>query len=265
MLQPRFIPRLAITVDWFDIKVDDAIQGIGAGHHPGDLRRHRSIRPSAASSIATPSGSLWRTVDGFVERSRSSTSARSRPAASTSAPATRMELGGLGGLSFNFVGTWLDELITDNGISDPLMTASASTAPTCGTPNPGMAAQAPPELTHPDGYRPVGPVALLLGVGRRRRMLSTEPDAEPARLSQPFNRRRIPAQSYIDLALTARIGDHYNFRLGVNNIFDRDPPIIGASGTRSSTPARAFCNGNTYPQVYDALGRYIFAGVTLDF
>jgi len=24
-------------------------------------------------------------------------------------------------------------------------------------------------------------------------------------------------------------------------------------------------NGNTFPQVYDALGRYVFAGVTVDF
>ena len=26
-----------------------------------------------------------------------------------------------------------------------------------------------------------------------------------------------------------------------------------------------FGNGNTFPQVYDALGRYLFAGVTVDF
>ena len=31
-----------------------------------------------------------------------------------------MELGGLGGLSASFVGTWLDTLITDNGVSDAL-------------------------------------------------------------------------------------------------------------------------------------------------
>ena len=37
----------------------------------------------------------------------------------------------------------------------------------------------------------------------------------------PFN-EHIPSQNYFDLTLTARIGDHYNFRLGVNNIFDRE-------------------------------------------
>ena len=30
VLQPRFIPRLAITVDWYDIKIKNAIQGFGA-------------------------------------------------------------------------------------------------------------------------------------------------------------------------------------------------------------------------------------------
>jgi outer membrane receptor protein involved in Fe transport len=46
-----------------------------------------------------------------------------------------------------------------------------------------------------------------------------------------------------------------NLRLGVNNIFDKDPPLQGLS----------LGNGNTYPQVYDALGRYMFAGFTVDF
>ena len=30
VFQPRFIPRFALTVDWFDIKIDDAIGIIGA-------------------------------------------------------------------------------------------------------------------------------------------------------------------------------------------------------------------------------------------
>jgi outer membrane receptor protein involved in Fe transport len=78
---------------------------------------------------------------------------------------------------------------------------------------------------------------------------------------------KIPSQSYFDLALTARLGDHYDFRLGVNNIFDKPPPIIGSNGSTSNINAcpGVFCNGNTFPGTYDALGRYIFAGVTLDF
>src|SRR3546814_3858544 len=47
----------------------------------------------------------------------------------------------------------------------------------------------------------------------------------------PFN-AHIKAQSYFDLAATVRIGDHYNLRVGVNNILDNDPPKIGRASCR---------------------------------
>ena len=49
-------------------------------------------------------------------------------------------------------------------------------------------------------------------------------------------------------------------RLGVNNVLDKDPPILP---TELLPPP--FFNGNTYPQVYDTLGRYVFLNVTVDF
>jgi outer membrane receptor protein involved in Fe transport len=48
----------------------------------------------------------------------------------------------------------------------------------------------------------------------------------------------------------------------VNNILDNDPPIF-TSGNGAC--AVATCNGNTYGGAYDALGRYIYAGATLNF
>ena len=71
---------------------------------------------------------------------------------------------------------------------------------------------------------------------------------------------KFDAISYFDLALTMKVGDHYNFRLGVNNLFDKEPPTTGSQ----ACPAGP-CNGNVFASVYDALGRYIYAGITLDF
>jgi outer membrane receptor protein involved in Fe transport len=70
----------------------------------------------------------------------------------------------------------------------------------------------------------------------------------------------IPSYSYFDLSAQYRVKDRYTFRIGVNNIFDIQPPLIGAG----EIPATVG-NGNTFPQVYDALGRYLFMGVTADF
>jgi len=41
-------------------------------------------------------------------------------------------------------------------------------------------------------------------------------------------------------------------------VFDRDPPLSGIVGA-------GFGNGNTYPQVYDALGRRFFFNLTAGF
>ena len=78
----------------------------------------------------------------------------------------------------------------------------------------------------------------------------------------PVLSNHVAAQSYFDLAGTFTVGDHYNFRLGVNNILDKDPPLFSSS---AGSCAAVFCNGNTYPGVYDVLGRYIYAGATLNF
>ena len=71
---------------------------------------------------------------------------------------------------------------------------------------------------------------------------------------------RLSARDYFDLAFTARLAQRLNLRAGINNIFDRDPPVAG----QQVIPA-GFGNGNTFPQVYDSLGRYLFAGFTVDF
>ena len=47
-------------------------------------------------------------------------------------------------------------------------------------------------------------------------------------------------------------------RAGMNNVFDEEPPIVGQAAGPS-----IFGNGNTFPGLYDTLGRYWFAAVGL--
>ena len=70
----------------------------------------------------------------------------------------------------------------------------------------------------------------------------------------------ISSYSYLDLTAAMPVGQGVTVRLGVNNVLDKQPPVIGLS----DLPA-VFGNGNTFPQMYDALGRYIFADVTAKF
>jgi outer membrane receptor protein involved in Fe transport len=68
------------------------------------------------------------------------------------------------------------------------------------------------------------------------------------------------SRSYFDLSAAWRVNDRLEFRFGINNLFDTDPPFAGSSGNDFLYGVAA--NGNTYPGVYDSLGRWLFVGVT---
>ena len=46
-------------------------------------------------------------------------------------------------------------------------------------------------------------------------------------------------------------------------MFDKDPPLVDTNTLGISSPP--FGNGNTFPGVYDSLGRTFFVGITADF
>ena len=68
---------------------------------------------------------------------------------------------------------------------------------------------------------------------------------------------KIPAYNYFDLAASWQVKDNITLRLGVNNIFDKDPPVLDTVSFPLTSQA-----GNTYPAMYDALGRTIFLNLT---
>ena len=262
ILQPRFLPRFALTVDWFNIEVKDAIQGFGA-----DAIIQDCIEKTNASNVGTggapscalinrdPSGSLWLTSAGFIENLPTNIGGVETRGFDINGSYTH-RLGGLGNLSASLVGTWLKKLDIDNGLSDTIITCVGEYGPTCGAPAPKWRHKARMTLNTPQG----------IGVSLQWRYVGKVKADTGADTLGPGN--RIGAQSYFDLATTFTFGDHYNFRLGVNNILDKLPPMTtsgntGVSGSNHCPTGP--CNGNTWPGVYDALGRFIYAGVTLDF
>ncbi|MFD1610722.1 TonB-dependent receptor domain-containing protein [Sphingomonas tabacisoli] len=70
----------------------------------------------------------------------------------------------------------------------------------------------------------------------------------------------IPAFDYFDLASRIGVGDNLTLTLTVTNLFDKKPPLVGATAGSTS-----FNSGNTYPSTYDALGRTFKVGARLRF
>jgi outer membrane receptor protein involved in Fe transport len=70
----------------------------------------------------------------------------------------------------------------------------------------------------------------------------------------------IPSYSYLDLSAAATVASNVTLRVGVNNVLDKDPPI-----TLSGDCPTGQCNGNSWTGVYDALGRNLYAKVSVKF
>jgi outer membrane receptor protein involved in Fe transport len=267
VLQPRWVPGFAFTVDYFDIKVKDVIGVIGFNTimnsciNTGDpVFCDRIVR-------AQGNGNLWLPVTdlangGFIIDINDNLGGLRTKGIDVNGSYTR-RIGGMGTLSTSLVGTYLIDL-DSNPFGDVEFDCASWYGLQCGTPNPKWRHKFRLGFTLPNGLGISGQWRYFSKV--RDDTLSDDPDLNDGVGPRPLD-EQLNAKSFFDLALTARLADRYNFRLGMNNILDTDPPIAGtnASGAYGARVNPPFGNGNTFPQVYDALGRYIFAGVTIDF
>ena len=240
ILQPRWVPGLAFTADYFNIKVKNKISPYAfsqvmdaclAGNAAFCAFIHRDAK-----------GSLWLSPQGFINLPNLNQPGLGLQTRGIDLNGTYSHrLGGIGTLNLAFNGTRLLKL--ENPGLPVVVNCAGLYAGVCGTPNPKWRHVARATLTMPNG----------IGASVRWRYFSGL-DAEPSQKAVGAD-THLAAQSYFDLTLTARMAQKLNLRLGVNNIFDKQPPIVGAPSA----------NGNTFPQVYDAMGRFIYAGFTVDF
>ena len=61
---------------------------------------------------------------------------------------------------------------------------------------------------------------------------------------------------YLDMNFSIDLVNDINFSFGINNIFDKNPPLNGKS--INYVPG----NANTYPSYYDPLGRFIYLNIS---
>jgi outer membrane receptor protein involved in Fe transport len=71
---------------------------------------------------------------------------------------------------------------------------------------------------------------------------------------------KIDAFNYVDLSAIWNVSKNLRVNVSVNNAANKKPPIVG--GTIGTTGTDS---GNTFPQSYDAVGRYITFGASLKF
>lgn len=250
VLTPSFLDGLTLSVDYFKIEVVGLIGTVGAGVIL-DQCYIANDQTQCARINRDGLGTLWLGTDAFVEDLNTNIGGVETSGydfvATYGFDLVDYGMPDVGSLNFNFTGTLLDKLTTDTGLGDVYDCVGfysgdcSNNAP----PNPEwrhrarLGWQTPWNVDISGTWRYLGEVELFEAPTTNR------PDFV------------LEEQHYFDLAGNWRINDLATFRVGVNNILDNDPPLSAAVGTTG--------NGNTYPQTYDALGRYIFTGITLTF
>jgi outer membrane receptor protein involved in Fe transport len=162
----------------------------------------------------------------------------------------------MGRMKFDLIGTYLLNFITEPVPGLGSYDCAGLYGNTCGVPA--------PKWRHKIRATWETPLAGLDVSAQWRHISQVKLDTSS---SNPLLTGAVPAtdavlgsREYIDLTASYMVRKGLSLRLGVNNVLDKDPPIIGGSDFGS-----IFVNGNTYPQVYDTLGRYLFLNVTADF
>ena len=258
VFQPDFLPGFNMSVDYFDIEVEGLVSTVGALNTVNDC--YFGGIASACSLITRdgPTGTLW-LGSGNVSDLNTNIGGLSTSGVDFNAnygiELADCGMGDYGGLAFSFVGTWLQSLETDTGLgqSNSVYDCAGFYANQCGVPNPEwrhrarIAWETPWAVEVSGTWRHYGEVEVAV--------LGSDGSLDNA----PAGRidRFLEAQNYFDLAATWQVRDTTRLRMGVNNILDNDPPLSYSVGTTG--------NNNTYPQLYDAMGRYFFFGLTQDF
>jgi iron complex outermembrane recepter protein len=265
VLKPTAIlSGLVLSVDYFDIKVNGAVGGIGSQViidtclETNDPFFCSKINRAPASTGPANSGTLFggpqgdRVNQGYVNNLTTNTGSLQTSGIDINGD-YRTTLGA-NKIRMQFVGTILDKYVVQALTNGEKYNCAGSYGLTCGIPGPKLRFNTNIKFTTADDFGITGrwrhQGAVVLD------SLSTDPVLNPTKATSNGNiNNRIKAYNYFDVLFSLPIKDTATFRIGVNNIFDTDPPI------NSTAPI----NGNTFPGTYDHLGRSIFVNLTADF
>lgn len=267
---PTFFPNFTATVDYFDIKVGGAI---------GSIPESNTIA-GCLNGVAALCSDIHRSPQGFlfgdeayVTNTPINTGGLATKGIDFEANYTfdlddlpsEWDMKGAGSLSANFVGTLTSvfdqkpyKAIPSLGIADPGHTDCAGfMGPICGIPDPHwrhkmrVTWDTAWDFSLSLNWRHIGDSQL--DVNNTHNPLLTSYLGEPAGDLQDH----IKTYNYFDLALNWSVTPKTELIFGVNNIMDKNPPVLDAANVGVSS------NGNTFPQTYDALGRLLFVNVSL--
>ncbi len=255
VIQPRVVQDLTLSVDYFNIKIEGVIGVTGANTVMLDCLA--SVGNPAQAARFCPmihrdaEGTLWLTTAGYVSDLEVNEGELSTRGIDMNAH-YRVPLRSAGSLSLALVGTYLQSLQTTPVAALGSYDCAGFFGSSCGAVTPKWR-----HVLNANWSTP------WKGLNLNLRWRYIGPDESAQTSANPFLSgtpylplAHIPAYSYFDLSGTIQLNRNFMMQVGVNNVADKAPPLIVGGD------CAALCSGNTYPGVYDAMGRYLFAHIT---
>jgi len=231
--------NLSATIDWFDIRVDNTIEAVEPqtildqclqGGNPAYCER---VRRDPAT------GTLF--LNGATVNAIGQNIGTLRTAGIDIAVNYNRKLGSGHRLDLDFMGTYVTKASFEPFVGASAIECAGRFWGDCGTPTPRWRHR----------FRTTWRTPWDLDVAATWRY------TEGVKSQDPQDPGSMGSGNYLDLAATWSIAKQWTLRGGINNVFDRDPPIIAML---NGSPG-----GNTFPQAYDSLGRHVFMSVSARF
>lgn len=240
---PSFVDGLAVSVDWYDIEITDAITGIA----PETTLVQCIETGDPAFCDAVDRGlndTLWigQAAPGLGIDSRKTNIGFFAVEGVDVEITYNFDIGDMGTVNLNnlagFVLSYEQEEYSGAGIVE----CEGAYGGSCGVPIPDLKNRFQATWATPWN---VSASLIWRYVGELEQKFTSAPND-------------LDAYNYFDISARWDVTDYASLRIGINNLFDEDPPFVYQGVTARE-------NGNTYPGIYDPLGQYVFIGGTVQF
>lgn len=264
--QPDAIPGLSVTVDYFNLKVTDAI----SAPTPGD---------SVAACFNDPSGTNPFCGQEFISRSAFTGGLDGDPAQVLGLILQQTNSGALAtdgidvavryntdltdniGLAMSFDGTWTNKNTFQASPTSVNRDCLGFYSVNC-NPQSEFAFSQRTSLTFEEDYTLSLRWRYLSGVEQEPLDIAENGEAfiGDSPLFGAVDFTEIPDEHYFDLTFQWDVSENVLFTITAQNLFDNSPTVVG-----SNIGSTAFNSGNVFPSSYDSLGRRYGASVKFSF
>jgi outer membrane receptor protein involved in Fe transport len=255
---PTFLPGLSGSADYYRIRLKD-----GVGTIPAQIIMTNCLNTGDAAYcdqlVRASNGGLQGASlqsGGYIVQTNLNVSTTEVSGVDLQGTYRAPPLGRWGSLTFSLNGTWLDSVKTTPLPNAHTYDCVGLFGPACGRVSPRWrhtlraSWQTPLDVVVSANWRFIGSTRLDNNDSDETLHNSTFPGFDS------FN-ARLPSVSYLDLSARWTIWRGIDIRGGINNLFDKDPPIVTSELIAGGA-------ANSY-ELYDGLGRQLFLAMTAKF